>query len=590
MSVSAETPWVRDEIVVLADPDARLRVGPDGAVQSAMEVDELRAFLREANVTLRPLATYDGGNVRPRAGDRSAYVDFAAPDLSRYFSVAYPNVAPADAFVDAPVRLAEELGRLSAIERAVHKPPIRPAAPPPLPTPTPDFSDRQGYLGSAPLGIGAQTAWNRPGGKGEDVRIIDVEGEWRLTHEDLRAMAPTLVSGKAPGDLEWRNHGTSVVGVLIASHGDGGVRGICPAARVQGCSAAHPRGWYAASAIVDAADKLRPGDIMLVELERLPPGAPRKAPGDTGCVAVEYWSDDFDAIRYATFRGVVVVAAAGNGGGNLDDPFYDTALDGRGNPFKRGSLDSGAVIVGAGAPPGARRAGRTYADRQRLEFSNWGSCVDAQGWGLGVVTTGGDGKGVGALQGGADEDRWYTHSFSGTSSAVPIVAGALACVQGILRASGRPPLAPLEARAALRETGSPQTDTPADKRIGSRPDIGELLAWTEQERPQQRRANVNVRKRKMKIKITIQDQCNGPECNGPVCASAAGSDYEDPQYKGPSIAEIDALTAIVKRFENDPGTAYDPSGYNGPPAARLSQLSDYVRSVSAAGPSSGTVS
>ncbi|HYW11698.1 MAG TPA: hypothetical protein VE871_07055 [Longimicrobium sp.] len=101
--------------------------------------------------------------------------------------------------------------------------------------------------------------------------------------------------------------------------------------------------------------------------------------------------------------------------------------------------------------------------------------MDAQGWGWEVTTAGW----YGDLQGGPHETRWYTDGFGGTSAAVPIVAGALACVQGALSAAGCPRLAPLEARGLLRKTGSPQQNGPAGpatQRIGNRPDVREMLS------------------------------------------------------------------------------------------------------------------
>jgi hypothetical protein len=188
---------------------------------------------------------------------------------------------------------------------------------------------------------------------------------------------------------------------------------------------------------------------------------------------VEWWPDDYLAIRYAVERGIVVVEAAGNGSQNLDDAVYDTARPGFPawwrNPFRRTALDSGAVIVGAGAPP----SGNQGPDRSRLDFSNFGACVDAQGWGREVVSTG-----YGNLQGGTNVDLWYTDTFSGTSSASPIVVGALTCTQGVLRAHGRPRLSPARARELLRVTGSPQqaaTGRPVTQRIGNRPNLRQLI-------------------------------------------------------------------------------------------------------------------
>jgi hypothetical protein len=171
-------------------------------------------------------------------------------------------------------------------------------------------------------------------------------------------------------------------------------------------------------------------------------------------------------------KGVIVVEAAGNGAENLDDALYDTAAAGFPaswkNPFNTANPSSGAVLVGAGAPPPGTHGTDHGPDRSRLDFSNYGARLDAQGWGREVTTTG-----YGNLQGGA-ENIYYTDTFSGTSSASPIVVGALASMQGILRAAGKPLLTPATSQSVLRQTGSPQQDAPgrpATQRIGNRPDI-----------------------------------------------------------------------------------------------------------------------
>src|SRR5262249_39080438 len=158
----------------------------------------------------------------------------------------------------------------------------------------------------------------------------------------------------------------------------------------------------------------------------------------------------------------------GNGAEDIDDALYDTPAPGFPkdwkNPFKRANRDSGAILVGAGAPPPGTHGRDLYGpDRSRLDFSNYGSSVDVQGWGREVTTCG-----YGDLQGGV-EDGWYTDEFAGTSSASPVVVGALACMQGICRANHVALLTPATARPLLRATGSPQQDAPgrpAAQRIG----------------------------------------------------------------------------------------------------------------------------
>jgi hypothetical protein len=138
--------------------------------------------------------------------------------------------------------------------------------------------------------------------------------------------------------------------------------------------------------------------------------------------------------------------------------------------------DSGCILVGAGAPPKGTHGNDHGADRSRLGFSNYGSAIDAQGWGEEVTTTG-----YGDLYTNGTVTTQYTKSFSGTSSATPCVAGCLAALQGWLKNGGlgkEKILTPKEARHLLRTTGMQQQDEPqrpATQRIGNRPNIYQLM-------------------------------------------------------------------------------------------------------------------
>lgn len=329
-----------------------------------------------------------------------------------------------------------------------------------------DYSRYQGYLDSAKKGgVDARAAWAHTGGKGADVSIIDIEGGWCLTHRDLVGAGPKLLAGSDHLTPYWRNHGTAVLGQISGQHEGGlGVMGIAPEAKINVIS--HGGGLGTAGAIGRAAEHLREGDIILLEVHRAGPRWHETNPDpDFGYIAIEWWFDDWDAIRMATDLGIIVVEAAGNGTQNLDDAIYEHAD--WVNPFwRQAGYDSGAIIVGAGAPP----RWTSQATRSRLDFSNWGDAVDCQGWGR-LVTT----AGYGHLHRGAGEHEFYTDVFSGTSSASPIIVGVLACLQGIAKARGGL-LTPAHARDLLRSYGQPQPE-PADERIGSLPNIEELLAY-----------------------------------------------------------------------------------------------------------------
>jgi hypothetical protein len=445
-------------------------------------------------IVLEPLFGSNEARVRSAAAtvDASGTI---VPDLSRYYRVDAPEAELEE--------LAERLRALPEVEAAYIKPPAEPAAlrlndmtpaADEAPATTPDFSARQGYLAPAPVGIEAAFANALPGGRGANVAIIDIEWGWRFNHEDLRQVQGGVVSGTNSSD---DNHGTAVLGEYSGDVNALGVTGIAPEAHASAVSlVTHTT----SQAIRIAADRLQAGDIILLEVHRRGPNG--TGVGQFGYIAIEWWPDDFDAIRYAVGRGIIVVEAAGNGGQNLDAAIYNTPQigfpPGWRNPFNPANPGSGAVLVGAGNPPAGTHGrnaegswGETYADRARCFFSNFGARVDAQGWGWEVTSSG-----YGDLQGGSDRDFWYTDTFSGTSSASPIVVGALACVQGVLRARSAALLTSEQARQLLRTTGSPQqagpgfTFTPnmsgtgypqvhparpVTQRIGNRPNLRQMI-------------------------------------------------------------------------------------------------------------------
>lgn len=458
------------ELVMVARPEVELRARPEGLTSAAdVDVSALADVLDDEGATIEPLF----GTTEERLQDEVASVASAAdgevPDLSVYYHVRVEE--------DRMEAVAERLNELEEVEAAYVKPPGEPPAATEVeevealndmtpvaespPAHTPDFTPRQDYLDPAPVGVDAGYVWQYSGGRASGVDVIDLEWGWNFSHEDHRNNQGGVVGGTNSAN---DNHGTAVIGEIGGDRNDFGVTGIAPEADVSAVAFSMPT----ARAIRLAANRLHRGDVMLLEIHRV---------GPRDYIPIEWWPDDWAAIRYAVARGVLVVEAGGNGGEDLDDPIYDDRPSNFpsdwSNPFRRGEYDSGAIVVGAGAPPPGTHGNDWGPDRSRLGFSNYGSMVDAQGWGREVTSTG-----YGDLQGGSDRDEWYTDRFSGTSSASPIVVGTLACVQGILRRYGRTQLSPLRARHLLRATGSPQQDAPGrprSQRIGNRPDLRELV-------------------------------------------------------------------------------------------------------------------
>jgi hypothetical protein len=466
------------ELIVIVSPQARLRASPAGLMASDSPFTKpFIEALKSSGASMRPLFAGAEKQITLQSRALPSLRGPRASDLSGFF-----KVEARDEQLD---QIAKNLREIQHVRGAYIKPatalpklnlmlPRAPEAPPK----TPDFTSHQGYLKAAPDGVDARYAWTLPGGKGEDVRIIDVEGEWRFTHEDLLRNKGGVVAGIPPNDVGWRNHGTAVIGEFGADDNKFGITGICPDAEVSSISIFPIEQMGSSEAIRRAAERLRPGDIVLVELHRAGPRYGFIDRDDqAGYIPVEWWPDDFAVIQFATRKGIVVVEAGGNGGEDLDDDLYDTPQEGFPddwkNPFKRSNRDSGAIVVGAGAPPSGTHGNNYGPDRSRLDFSNYGSMLDAQGWGREVTTCG-----YGDLQGGTNEDVWYTDQFSGTSSASPIVVGVIGCLQGILRSRKANVLTPSQVRQRLRSSGSAQTDAPGRakcQRIGNRPDLRQLI-------------------------------------------------------------------------------------------------------------------
>lgn len=495
--------------------------------------DAVAAAARAYGVELRP--KYPG-------------VDDAA--LSRWYSAPVTDEGEAGQVADA-------LRAVAGVERVYVKGDARPAMLPPDPdvaiahdnvvTPTPSFVWRQGYLGPAPFGISAAAAWQLPGGYGDAVHVADVELGFIPGHEALEGSRVSFVGPMHDG-VGPRNHGASVLGVLAAAHGARGINGICPDATVSAVSFTGGDE-FADDAVFTAAKLLGPGDVLLIELEQ------RTGIDDgslDGYLPVEWWRDTFEAIRWATGRGIVVVEAAGNGSADLDaPPERDPHVADQPNPFLRGAgEDSGSIIVGAGAPPSVTG---DPPDRSRLEFSNYGSCLDAQGWGGAVTTAGGYADGPGDLIAGNDDRRWYTGLFNGTSAAAPMVAAVLACVQSVLLRRGLRPLTPLEARRALRATGSPQIATftaPLDQRIGSRPDLGQLIPYALSvaagapdefdAKPRRRGMQFSIKFDRTGLEIRAGQATSAPPQDGDGASYIRVPSVDLPYVKGPTIAIVDS--------------------------------------------------
>jgi hypothetical protein len=372
MSLSSEQQYSGVEVVMVAaapDPGSAAAAAP--AAPPLNLIDAAQAM----GIAVKPL--FPDAAVHASAAAAAPPSKPPNPELAaieeeqrRFFVTQAPTDGEARQ-VASKLRVLPGVGKVY-IKPAVESPLAPDSAGPPSPATTvPNFSIQQGYLDAAPGGVGARTsAWAHPGGKGEGVRFVDIEGGWTLEHIDFRGNSGGLIGGHPFTDAAWTNHGTAVLGEFRGDDNSFGVVGIAPQSTFHVVS---HQGLGSAGAIDRAASALAAGDIMLLEMHRPGPRFGFVARNDQrGYIAVEWWPVDFLAIRRAVLLGIIVVEAAGNGAENLDDPLYDqpdpSFPDSWDNPF-RDARDSGAIVVGAGAPP----SGQFGPDRSRLDFSNFGS-------------------------------------------------------------------------------------------------------------------------------------------------------------------------------------------------------------------------
>lgn len=409
------------------------------------------------------LAKRTGLRTERLIGDRSPYELYETEQRNN--DTAFPTAQSLTRFwrIDAraegidPVELVGILNEIGAstgeVTAAYAELPVAPL--PPLFDDADPLTAEQGYLRPGPLGVGAHAVRHLQGGRGEDIALADVEQAWRVTHEEYAGRPVPLIWGRDRDghDLDG-NHGNGVLALIGAADNGVGIVGIAPQIRTMLRASHFRRGesLHVEEAIVAAADRMRPGDILLLEVQRLLPD-----PLPQPLVPTEVQRADFEAIRYACAKGLIVVAAAGNSGRDLDvTPPVPEPNTVRWWFERADGLDSGAILVGAGDPaecPGHQR-------HQRWADSNFGR-VHCHAWGARVTTATAAG---------------YTSTFGGTSAAAAIVAGVAVVVQAMhAKANGGAMLDAAAMRALLIDEalGTPQCPDVAGH-VGPMPDLAKI--------------------------------------------------------------------------------------------------------------------
>lgn len=401
----------------------RVRATANGSIHSELAtLTTTRALLAAAHASCAPAIRLDAATLAELESRARNATGQAQPDLAGIVEVRV------DASLDFRAEFARRLQADPDVEYAEL---FVEGTPPPgdIAPATPNLSASQSYRNPNP-GIDATYAQGL-GFRGEGIRIADCEYGWNYTHEDLVDVALNPEPGQTidPGVFAngWDEHGTAALGELAAASNAYGCSGLAPNATF----ATFPewsveQGPRRLTCITNAIATSKAGDLVLLEMQAIGAGG-NYAPA-------EYSLSVWNVVKTGTNAGVVVVGAAGNGNQDLDSSAYAPYM-------ARG--DSGAILVGAGSAD---------TGHDKLSFSTYGSRVDLQGWGGSVFTLGYGGF---AAYGG-DKNQRYTATFSGTSSASPIVTAAVALLQQVAKQRQFAPMTSVQLRNKLIATGIPQ--------------------------------------------------------------------------------------------------------------------------------------
>ena len=339
--------------------------------------------------------------------------------------------------------LATEFEKLNSVNYAslISLEPIKP--PLDIPPTTPDFMVNQTYIGPNP-GLNMQYAWDL-GLKGEGIRVRDVEYGFNKNHEDLNEVNAFLAPGMtiAEDALLYTQHGTAVVGIIIAGNDGYGMTGLAhDASEVILFPEWQEIGYSRINAVNQSIQNSTAGDVIIYEMQE--DGA---VAGFEDYVPAEYNNVIWDLTKAASDAGIVIVAAAGNGNQNLNGTLYANYMN-RGN--------SGAIIVGGGL---------SNLTHNKISYSTHGARVDVQGWSQNVFACG---YGNLTMING-DINQGYIN-FSGTSSATPMVAACAIVLQSYHHSLTGNYLTGPQLRTILKETGIPQGN-PSAGNIGPFPNM-----------------------------------------------------------------------------------------------------------------------
>jgi chitodextrinase len=301
-------------------------------------------------------------------------------------------------------------------------------------TPT-DYTHQQHYkMSPVPVppfkldGLNSLELQRYAGDKCENVHIVSNESDhWSFEHLDLPK--PFITYWDEPKH-NVVSHDTSSAGIMFSLANCFDTEGFAPAAQ-----AGYTK--YGLGGLFDLGQKLKAGDAVQIGVQYIYGSMPASACDQAQCkMPVEEFESVFDEMSWLTEeKGVHLIIAAANGDVNLDDAYFAGRYDGN-------MRDSGSIFAGA----------FNSKSGERTWYSNRGSRVSLSSWEENVTTI---------SYSAENPTSQYTEEFNGTSAANPIIAGAVAQLQGV--ANGIGPIPPKIMRTLLE----PDPQRP----VGVQPDL-----------------------------------------------------------------------------------------------------------------------
>jgi hypothetical protein len=216
----------------------------------------LRRQIPDAPLTLnKAMPEIDVAALRNQLDDNAARDGAPVANLLSFFTVPVPPV-----FAEQAAELLRSLPFVehAYVEEEVSLPAVNFADDP--------FVVGQGHFSAAPIGVDMLHAWTLPFADGAQVRFVDVEYGWQLTHEDLvdasgAVQVPVMAVAAASTDPALIDHGTKVLGIVMAQDNNRGIVGAAPSVRAMVAPGMPERRRVRQSGRSPAADVSRARDV-----------------------------------------------------------------------------------------------------------------------------------------------------------------------------------------------------------------------------------------------------------------------------------------------------------------------------------------